>query len=87
MTPLRLNPAAVSWLEVDGEILALQLSSSEYLSTNATGALLWKSLTAGATREHLIAQVVEAYGIDEERAAADTDTFLDALAAHGLLAV
>jgi hypothetical protein len=87
LTPLRLNPAAVSWLEVDGEIIALQLSSSEYLSTNATGALLWKSLTSGTTREELIAQVVEAYGIDQQRAAADTDAFLEALAAQGLLAV
>ena len=87
MTELRLNPAAVSWLEVDGEIIALQLSSSEYLSTNATGALLWKALTTGTTRERLIAQIVEAFGIEEERASADTDAFIEALAAHGLLAV
>jgi hypothetical protein len=87
LTPLRLNPAAVSWLEVDGEILAVQHASSEYLSTNATGALLWKSLTSGTSRERLIALIVEEYGIDEERAAADTDAFLGELAAHGLLAV
>lgn len=87
MTSLRLNPAAVSWLEADGEILALQHSSSEYLSTNATGALLWKSLTEGASRESLIALLVEEYGIDSQRAAADTDAFLEVLAAHGLLAV
>jgi Coenzyme PQQ synthesis protein D (PqqD) len=87
VTPLRLNPAAVSWLEVDGEILALQHASSEYLSTNAAGALLWKSLTAGTSREDLIALIVREYGIDEQRAAADTDAFLDALAEHGLLAV
>jgi len=87
LTPLRLNPAAVSWLEVDGEVLALQLSSSEYLATNAAGALLWKALSAGTTRDALIARVVQEYGIDRERAAADTDAFLGALAAHGLLAV
>jgi hypothetical protein len=87
LTPLRLNPAAVSWLEIDGEILALQHSSSEYLSTNAAGARLWKLLTDGTSREQLIAMLVEHYGIDEDRAAADTDAFLGELAAHGLLAV
>lgn len=87
MTDLRLNEAAVSWREVDGEIIALQLSSSEYLSTNGTGALLWKSLAGGTSRDRLIELIVEEFGIEPERAAADTDTFLDALSAQGLLAV
>lgn len=85
VTLLRLNPAAVSWLEVEGEILALQHESSEYLSTSAAGALLWKSLAEGASREELIALVVHEYGIDERRAAADTDAFVEALAAQRLL--
>ena len=37
---LRLNETAVSWREVDGEIIALQHQSSEYLSTKGSGALL-----------------------------------------------
>jgi hypothetical protein len=87
MTLLRLNENAVSWQEVDGEIIALQHESSEYLSTNGTGALLWKSLAAGASREHLIGLIVREFGIDKSRATADTDAFLDALCAQGLLAV
>lgn len=87
MTDLRLNEAAVSWREVDGEIIALQLTSSEYLSTNGTGALLWKSLASGTSRERLIELIVKEFGIEPGRAAADTDAFLDALAAQGLLAV
>ena len=87
VTELRLNEAAVSWREVDGEIIALQLVSSEYLSTNGSGALLWKSLAAGASRDHLIDLIVREFGIDPEQAAADTDAFLDALAAQGLLTV
>ena len=77
----------MSWREVDGEIIALQHASSEYLSTNGTGVLLWKSLGAGTTREHLIGLIVDEFGIDKGRATADTDAFLDALAEHGLLAV
>jgi hypothetical protein len=87
MTLLRLNQSAVSWQEVDGEIIALQHESSEYLSTNGTGALLWKSLAAGASREHLIGLIVSEFGVDKSRATADTDAFLDALTAQGLLAV
>jgi hypothetical protein len=87
MTELRLNEDAVSWREVDGEIIALQHASSEYLSTKGTGALLWKSLAKGTSREHLIALIVREFGVETGRATADTDAFLDALATHGLLAV
>lgn len=87
MTLLRLNDAAISWREVDGEIIALQHTSSEYLSTNGTGALLWKSLAEGASREDLIGLIVREFGIDQSRATEDTDAFLDVLSAHGLLAV
>ena len=69
MTLLRLNDAAISWREVDGEIIALQHTSSEYLSTNGTGALLWKSLAEGASREDLIGLIVSEFGIDQSRAA------------------
>jgi Coenzyme PQQ synthesis protein D (PqqD) len=87
MTLLRLNESALSWRDVDGEIIALQHESSEYVSTNGTGALLWKAIATGASREHLIALIVSEFGIDQSRAAVDTDAFLDTLAAHGLLSV
>jgi hypothetical protein len=87
MTLLRLNETAMSWREVDGEIIALQHASSEYLSTNGTGVLFWRSLANGASREQLIGLIVSEFGIDDGRATADTDAFLDALAEHGLLAV
>jgi hypothetical protein len=87
MTILRLNEKAISWREVDGEIIALQHESSEYLSTNGTGTLLWRSLAVGASREHLIGLIVSEFGVDSGRATADTDAFLDALTAQGLLAV
>jgi hypothetical protein len=87
MTLLRLNETAMSWREVDGEIIALQHASSEYLSTNGSGVLLWKSLANGASREQLVGLIVRRFGIDEGRATADTDAFLETLAERGLLAV
>lgn len=86
MKQLRLNPDAVAWQEIDGEVLALAYTSSTYLSTNGSGVRLWKALAAGASRERLIDDLVGAFGIDDDQAAADVDGFLRALEAEGLLA-
>ena len=86
MTVLRLNADAVSWREVDGEVIALGHESSEYLATNASGAVLWKSLAEGTSRDALVALLVGDFEVDETRAGADVDAFLASLAAQGLLA-
>jgi hypothetical protein len=86
MTQLRLNPDAVSWREVDGEVLALGHASSTYLSTRGTGALLWKALAIGSSRDELVELLVGRFDVEPARAAADVDAFLAALAAQGLLA-
>jgi hypothetical protein len=86
MTHFQLNPETVSWREVDGEVLVLDLAASRYLSTNAAGALLWQHLAAGATREELVAALVEEFAIGRDRAFADVDAFLDTMSSQGLLA-
>jgi len=86
MTEIRLNSEAVSWREIDGEVIALGHESSSYLATNATGALLWKSLAAGTSREALVALLVADFGVEEGRAGTDVDAFLNSLSAQGLLA-
>jgi hypothetical protein len=86
MSVLRLNPDVVSWREVDGEILALDHGASAYLSTNASGALLWKSLVHGTSREALVELLAVQFDVDEAQAAADVDVFLSDLAVQGLLA-
>ncbi len=86
MEKLRLNTDAVSWREVDGEVIALRHASSEYLSTNGTGTIVWKALVPGATRHELVELLTAECGIEAERAAADVDAFVDVLASCGLLA-
>ena len=86
MEKLRLNNDAVSWREVNGEVIALRHSSSEYLSTNPTGTLMWTALAEGASRAELTALLVSRFGIDADRAAADVDAFVALLASRGLLA-
>jgi coenzyme PQQ synthesis protein D (PqqD) len=85
MTELRLKDADLHWREIDGEVIALEARGSTYLAANGAGTLLWRALAVGATREALADELARAYGIDRERAAADTDRFLAELAEQGLL--
>ena len=85
MEKLRLNTDAVSWREVDGEVIALRHASSEYLATNSTATFVWRALVPGASRLELVELLVAEFGIDVDRAAADVDAFVDVLASRGLL--
>jgi hypothetical protein len=82
---IRLRPGAVTWHEADGEVVALNLHSSEYLGVNPAGAALWARLADGATETELIGILTLAYGIQGERATADVRAFLQDARARGLL--
>ena len=86
MTLLKLRQADVHWREIDGEIIALEARSSRYLAANGAGAVLWRALLDGTTRDGLADELVRRYGIDRERAVADADRFLDTLVEMDLLA-
>ena len=85
MTELRLRHEGVAWKEVDGEIVALDEQAAVYLAANPAGALLWRTLAGGATREALVAELMSEYGIERDRADADTEAFLRDLSERGLL--
>ncbi len=83
---LRLRPEALQWREIEGEVVAVDLETSSYLGANESGAVLWRALATGATREELAALLVAEFEIDAEQAARDTDTFIDQLRENDLLA-
>ena len=85
MRHLRLRTDDLLWRTVDDEIVALEARDSTYLSTNASGALLWQMLADGATREELVVALVEPFDLGRDEAAADVDRFVAELEAHGLL--
>jgi len=85
MTELRLRRADLSWRELDGEIVALDSGNSVYLSTNSSGTLVWHRLAAGTTRDQLVSELAATFEIPAEQAAADVDSFVDALRTQGLL--
>jgi Coenzyme PQQ synthesis protein D (PqqD) len=83
---VRLRPGSVEWREVDGEVVAVDLWTSEYLAINRTGAVVWRALDGGATREQLVERLVEGFDVKPGAARRDVDEFVAVLAARGLLA-
>jgi hypothetical protein len=82
---LKLKDDTVVWREIDGEIIAIDIAASEYLSTNGTGSLLWAMLASGSDREALTDALVERFGVDRARAADDVDSFLRSLRERSFL--
>ena len=85
MNRLKLREEGLTWREIDDEVVALDVETATYLSANASGRLLWRSLSEGATREELVSSLVDEFEIDADRAGADVDAFLGELSQRGLL--
>jgi hypothetical protein len=82
---MRLRLDDLTWQELDGEIVVLDLQGSAYYQLNGSGTHLWHRLADGCARQDLEASLVEHYEVDEEQAAADVETFLSDLHTHRLL--
>lgn len=83
---MRLRTEGITWQEIDGELVILDLQTSAYLTTNSAGALLAKLLVEERSATELAEALVDEYGIDGARAHQDVDVFVDALRARSLLA-
>lgn len=82
---MQLRDADLDWREVEGELVALDLRESRYLAINRSGRVLWAALAEGATRDQLVERLVQAFGIEHARAAADVDAFTAELESRDLL--
>ena len=82
---LHLRKDRVTWREVDGEVIVLDLASATYFAVNPSAARLWLALSRGTTRAALIDDLVTTYEIDAPVAAKDVDTFLTSCRANDLL--
>ncbi len=83
---MKLRTGEITWRTIDEDLVILDLRSSTYLTTNASGAVLMKELTEERTEAELAASLVESFGISTDKAVADVRSFMDALQAGGLLA-
>ena len=82
---VKLREDRVRWREIDSEVVAVNIDSSTYVSTNGSGALLWMELARGTTRDALVERLAQAYLLEAGRAADDVDAFLGELRGQGLL--
>lgn len=82
---MRIRTENVTWQEIDGELIILDLQRSTYLTTNAVGAVLAKHLTDERTLDDLVTLLTSMYGIDTATATHDAQTFLQQLDSKDLL--
>jgi len=82
---MKLRTTDITWREIDGDLVILDLSSSTYLTANASGAVLMKELTEERSSQELAQALVDAFGIDHDQATADVRTFVQTLNDSGLL--
>ena len=81
---LRVND--LTWREIDGDLVVLDLRSSTYLTANASATVLMKELTEERTDVELIQALVDAFGISPTQAEQEVRTFIGELDRNGLLA-
>lgn len=82
---MRIRTDDVTWQEIDGELVILDLQNSAYLTTNAVGALLAKYLTEERSADELATLLVDTYDIDAETARRDSQAFVQQLVDKKLL--
>jgi hypothetical protein len=65
----------------EGDVLNLNLM----ISLNGTGRFLWERLDKGASVQELEDALMEQYNVDQQRASADVQAFIEMLNRHGFL--
>ncbi len=82
---MRLRTQDVTWQEIDGELVILDLARSTYLTTNGTGAFLTKRLVDETSETELADALAAEYGVPADAALGDVREFVGSLTELGLL--
>ncbi|MDF1603436.1 PqqD family protein [Nocardioides sp. YIM 152315] len=82
---MRLRGDNLTWREIDGDLVILDLRSSTYLTANASATLLMKQLIEERSAGELVHSLVTAFGIRQQQAEHDVQAFLDDLEGSDLL--
>ena len=78
-----LRQVADTWV-----VLPLKTDTVDFngmIRLNSSGAMLWKTLEQGATREELVQALTSQYEVSREEAARDVDKFIETLNKVGCL--
>jgi hypothetical protein len=82
---MRLHLNHITWREIDGDLVILDLRSSTYLTANASATALMRELAEDRTLQQLIDFLAQAFDLPEQRAQEDVRAFLEELSQRGLL--
>ncbi len=82
---MQLRSTGLTWQEIDGDLVILDLERSVYLTTNNSGAFLAKLLTQDRSFDDLVDALTAEYSISRAAASADTERFVASLSEKKLL--
>lgn len=82
---MRLRVDDLTWREIDGELVVLDLRTSTYLTTNASATFLMKQLAEERTDAELTDALASEFAIPRTAAEHDVQAFVDDLDRRGLL--
>ena len=82
---MKLRVDDITWREIDGDLVLLDLRSSAYLTVNASGTLLMRQLTEERTLTQLAEVLANAFDIPAHQAQLDAQKFVDELGERDLL--
>jgi hypothetical protein len=82
---VKLRSEGLTWQEIDGELVILDLNNSVYLTTNTAGAVLAKLLTDERTLGELSDALVDRFKIEDDVARRDAEAFVNQLRDKRLL--
>jgi hypothetical protein len=72
---------------VDDRVVLVNLQTNHIYSLNATGSRLWELLEAARTRDELVAELGEEFGVGADELGRETDDLLSELEQASLVTV
>lgn len=82
---MQLRRSGLTWHVAGEDVVVLDVEGSVYLKLNRSGRVLWERLAEPSTDADLRSALVDEFEVDEERASADVDAFLNELRRRTLL--
>ena len=75
----------ITWDEIDGETLIINVETGYYFSLDGVGSLIWSMLADGVDERDMVARIVSEYEVEESTARDDLRALVDALAGEELI--
>jgi hypothetical protein len=75
----------LTWRSLGDRVVVLDLDQSTYFSASGAAVHVWDLLTRGASRQRLVDEMLSAFDVEPDVAAADLDAFVTDLRTRRLL--